>query len=233
MESARKISVIMPVYNEERTLKQVLDRVLKQDCVSRLIVIDDSSDSSPEIMRKRMEKDSRITLIHNKRPMGKGNALITGIKKVKGGLVLIQDADAEYFPEDYPRLLDKVGPKNAVFGSRILGRDVGHQYRLARMANVVMSATFSFLFGHRITDIYTCFKLFDRKMVDPGRLKQRDFRIETEIAAQIVRNGYDIEEVPIRYNGRTYEEGKKIGATDGIRGLFYIIKEGIGYSFGR
>ena len=233
MKSTEKISVIMPVYNEERTVRQILDRVLRQGCVAKVVVVDDSKDRSPDIVRRRMAKDSRILLIHNKIPRGKGAALITGIKKVKGGLVLIQDADSEYFPEDYQKLLDQVSVENAVFGSRILGRNVGHQYRLAKLANIAMSATFSFFFRQRITDVYTCYKLFYRNMVDPNRLRHRDFLIETEIAAQIVRNGYKIKEVPIRYNGRTFEEGKKINAMDGINGLLYVIKEGISYSFGR
>jgi glycosyltransferase involved in cell wall biosynthesis len=228
-----EISVIMPVYNEEKTVGSILGRVLRQDCVSHVIVVDSSKDRSPQIIRNRMRKDRRITLIHTKKPTGKGSALITGIKKVRGGLVLIQDADSEYFPEDYSLLLGKLKDGNAVFGSRILGRNVGHQYALAKMANIMMSAAFSLFFRQRVTDIYTCYKLFDRKMVDPDRLRHRDFLIEAEIAAQIVRNGYKIEEVPIRYNGRTFEEGKKIHATDGIKGMLYIIMDGIRYSLGR
>ena len=151
-------------------------------------MVDSSKDGSPEIVRKRW-KDRRIALIHNEDPTGKGSALITGIKTVQDGLVLIQDADAEYFPEDYPSLLSEIGDGNAVFGSRILGKNVGHQYVLAKIANIAMSITFSLFFRQRVTDIYTCYKLFYRKMVDPNRLQHRDFLIETEIAAQIVRNG--------------------------------------------
>ncbi len=235
MKSAEKISVIVPVYNEERTVGQIIGRVLKQDCVARVIVMDDSTDRSTEIVRKIMARDGRVRLIRkkkNKIQRGKGAALIAGIKMVRNGLVLIQDADSEYFPEDYQKLLNKIGAKNAVFGSRILGRNVGHQYRLAKLANMTMSSAFSFFFRQRITDIYTCYKLFYRNMVDPSKLRHRDFLIETEIAAQIVRNGYKIEEVPIRYNGRTFEEGKKINAMDGIKGLLYIVKDGISYSLG-
>ena len=233
MNNAEKISVVMPVYNEERTIKQTLDRVLKQDCVAKVIVVDSSKDGSPEIVRKIMAKDRRIALIHSSTRRGKGEAVIIGIKKVHNGLVLIQDADAEYFPEDYGKLMSRIGTANAVFGSRIIGRNVGHQYRLAKLANITMSAAFSLFFRQRVTDIYTCYKLFYRNMIDPSKLIHRDFLIETEIAAQIVRKGYKIKEVPIRYNGRTFEEGKKINMMDGVRGLLYIIKDGINYSLGK
>ncbi len=233
MERAKKLTIIVPVYNEERTIRQILSRVLKQSCVSKVIVVDDSTDRSPEIIKELMKKDSRIIPMHNKYSRGKGSALITGMEKVRDGLVLIQDADLEYFPEDYEKLLSKLGNNNAVFGSRILGKDVGHRYRMAKLANIVMSMAFSLFFGQKITDIYTCYKLFDRKMVDPRKLRNRNFLIETEIAEQIIRNGYRIDEVPIRYNGRTFEEGKKIHAMDGISGLLFIIKEGFRYSMGK
>jgi glycosyltransferase involved in cell wall biosynthesis len=231
MYKGEKINVIMPVYNEEKTVGGIVDRVLKQDCVGRLIVIDDSKDRSMDILRKKKAKDRRITLLHNERPMGKGNALVRGIKSVKSGLILIQDADEEYFPEDYPKLLRALANGRAVYGTRMLGRNLGHQYRLARVGNELMSLSFSLFFHKKLTDINTCYKLFRREMLDPDKLKKRDFIIEEEMSIHFVRNGFDIVEVPIRYKGRTFEEGKKINAMHGFSGLFYIIKEGVKYAF--
>ncbi len=228
----KKITVIMPVYNEEKTLDEILGRVLKQDCVKKLIAIDDSTDNSTEILRRRAKKDKRVKIIHNKKPGGKGGALIKGIKEVKEGLLLIQDSDLEYFPEDYPDLLNASGKNMVVFGSRSLSKkkDSVSQYKIARLANVVMSGTFSILFRQRITDLYTCYKLFDRKMIDPEKLKEKGFLIEPEMAIQMIRAGYKVVEVPIRYKGRSFEEGKKITASDGIKGLLYIISKGLKYS---
>lgn len=222
----------MPVYNEEKTVGEIVDRVLKQQCVGKLIVLDSSKDRSTEILRKKAKKDRRLCLVHTDTRMQKGEALIRGIKMVKNGRILIQDADLEYFPEEYPALISKAKPGQVVFGSRIIGADVGHRYRLAKIANIVMSTTFSILFGQKITDIYTCYKLFDRKMINPDGLKERSFLIEAEMTIQFVYNGYNIVEVPIRYNGRTFEEGKKIRATDGIKGLLYILKNGLAYALG-
>jgi glycosyltransferase involved in cell wall biosynthesis len=230
MEKNAKLTVLMPVHNEERTIKEIIDRVLKQQAVTKLIVLNDhSTDRSVEIIKRKAAKDNRVRLFNVKNQKGKGNAIRIGMALVKSGLILIQDADLEYFPEDYPLLLSKTAPGRAVYGSRILGRDVGHRYRLARYANIAMSAAFSIFFGQTVTDLYTCYKLFDRKMINPYRLKENGFLIEAEMTMQLVSKGYRIVEVPIRYKGRTFEEGKKIVAMDGIKGLLYILRHGFVY----
>jgi glycosyltransferase involved in cell wall biosynthesis len=221
-----KMSIIMPVYNEEATLDEIIGRVLKQPFVDRLIIIDDcSKDRSPEIIRKAMLKDRRITYFNNKHNMGKGYAVRKGIEAVSNGIILIQDADLEYYPEDYAKLLPHLKDKVVVYGTRMIGAQTGHEYFMAKAANAFLTWLFNAMYGQNITDMNTCYKIFTKEMLDGISLREGGFLIEPEISIKLAKKGYRIEEVTIRYKGRTYEEGKKIKASDGIKQAFYMVKE--------
>lgn len=227
MHKGEYVTVIMPVYNEERTVAGVIRRVLRQRMVDELIVIDDhSSDSGPEKIKREAAKSRKVTVITNRSNMGKGYNIQLGIERARNGLLLIQDSDTEYFPEDYPLLFSALTKDNVVFGSRMMGRSIGHTYMLAKFANHTITFTFNLLFGQKITDLNTCYKLF-RKSDLKGRLTQNGFLIEEELAINFAKSGKRIKEVGIRYNGRTFEEGKKIKAIDGINGLLFVIARAI------
>lgn len=214
----------MPVYNEERTLEEVVDRVLAQKVVDRLIIVDDhSADKSPEIIKKLAKKEKRIAQFRNQQNMGKGYSVRRALDHVKDGIIIIQDADKEYWPEDYPKLLDALGEKNVVYGTRMIAKNPGHHYEMARFANYFITSTFNVLYGQKTTDLNTCYKVFRKDMLDGANLKQNRFLIEPEISVWLAKKGYKITEVKIRYAGRTYAEGKKIRARDGIAQVFYLI----------
>jgi len=218
------VNVIIPMYNEEKTVGEVLRRVLSQKIVDSVVVVDDcSKDASVEIVAGVARKNGAVHLLRNKQNMGKGYAVRRGIEHVKDGVIIIQDADLEYYPEDYPKLL-KAGGKNAViFGTRMLGENTGHKYVLAKLANAGLTSMFNLLFGKSITDVNTCYKIFRKSMLRGGKLTADGFMIDYDIAITLAKRGYDFVEVPIRYKGRTYEQGKKIKTSDAIKGAAYII----------
>ncbi len=223
------LSVIMPVYNEERTLKEIAERVLAQKSVDRLIIIDDHSrDASPEIIRRLAKGDRRITALRNERNMGKGYSVRRGLEEASNGIILIQDADLEYYPEDYRKLLPELDEKTIVLGTRMRGKHTGHEYGLAKLANATLTGAFNILYGTGLTDMNTCYKLFTKDMLKGIELRENGFLIEPEILIALVRKGYRIKEVNIRYKGRTYEEGKKITARDGINQALFMLSKRFG-----
>jgi len=224
MYKGERVSIVMPVYNEEKTVETIVRRVLAQKFVDEIIAVDDGSkDSSLEKLRKLQSTNSKIKLLRNKVNRGKGAAIIKGIAHVKDGIIIIQDADLEYFPEDYPKLLKASESNEVVFGSRMQRRNMGHEYVLARWGNKLVSKLFSVLYGQRVDDINTCYKLFRKKDLSGIRLKEQGFIIEEELAVAFAKKGIKIANVPIRYKGRTFEEGKKINFIDGIKGVLYVL----------
>ncbi len=226
MSARRGFSVIMPVYNEERTSHRIIRRVLARKEVDRLIIVYDtrSSDGTlPEIARA-IKGDGRVLLL-KRRLHGKGSNIRLGIGRVRSGPIIIQDADEEYYPEDYPKLLRELRNGQPVFGYRRLayGRDYG--YRLGNVVNRVTSSAFDLLFGQRVRDVNVCYKAFTKEMLGGRRLDEDGFTIEIEIAAALAKNGYRIANVPIRYNGRSWEEGKKIAWRDGVALFLAVFKE--------
>ena len=218
------VSVIMPVYNEERTLKAIVSRVLAQRFVDELIIVDDfSSDGTPKIIAALAGKNKRIRAIRNRRNMGKGYSVRAGLKIARDGIIIIQDADLEYYPEDYAAMIKALGPKNFVLGRRTLQKSTGHRYALSAFANDLFSMEFNIMYGTSIKDINTCYKVFRKSMIDVSALRANDFRGDPEILVNLVRNGYSAREVLVRYRGRTFAEGKKINAKDAVKQGAFIL----------
>jgi len=224
MYKGERVSVVMPVYNEEKTVEAIVRRVLAQKFVDELIVVDDgSTDSSLEKLKKLQSKNSKIKLLMNKVNKGKGAAIIKGIAHVKDGIIIIQDADLEYFPEDYPKLLKASEKNEVVFGDRLHSKNMGHEYVLAKWGNKFISKLFNLLYGQKVYDMNTCYKLFRKRDLLGIKLKEHGFIIEEELAVAFAKKGIKIANVPIRYKGRTFEEGKKINFIDGIKGALYLL----------
>ena len=224
MHGKEKVNIIMPVYNEEKTLKEIIGRVLAQKAVDRLIIVNDhSGDRSLEIIKSLKKKDKRISYFTNESNMGKGYSVRRGLKEVDNGIVIIQDADLEYYPEDYGKLLSNLRDDTFVLGTRVRA-NTGHKYILASFVNACLTFEFNFVNGKDLTDINTCYKVFKKKMLAGVELQQNGFLLDLEILSELVKKGYNVREVSVRYKGRTYKEGKKITAKDAVEQVFFIIK---------
>lgn len=220
------LSVIMPVYNEAATLAEVVDRVLSLDLdvdIDLIAVDDGSSDGSAEILAAI--PDPRLRVATHGRNRGKGAAIRTGLVAAMGDVVVIQDADLEYDPTQWGRLLEPIlaGEARVVYGSRFLGAADGMRRR-NRIANRGLTLLTRVLFGTGITDMETCYKLIDLDLLDGMRLEASRFDIEPEITARLLRRGVEIHELPIEYRARTHDEGKKIGWRDGVEAVRTLVK---------
>jgi glycosyltransferase involved in cell wall biosynthesis len=222
-----KLSVVIPVFNEKATILEILRRVraVSLPLEKEIIVVDDfSGDGTRELLR---DLDyAGVTVIFQPKNMGKGAALRAGFSKASGEIVLVQDADLEYDPAEYPALLAPIldGRADAVYGSRFLGgvhrvlffwHSVGNKF-LTTLANMITNLN--------LTDMETCYKVVKKDVVDKIRLKSNRFGIEPEITIKLAKRGCRIYEVPISYSGRDYREGKKINWKDGLAALFHIIR---------
>lgn len=222
-----KLSVIMPVFNERNTVQEILRRVRSVDLgeiVIEIIVIDDaSSDGTPDILR--LEEDSTVKVFRHPVNQGKGAAIRTGLPHATGDLVIIQDADLEYDPDDYRALLAPILKKKAevVYGSRFTGehRDMLFWHM---MGNKFLSLVTNVLYNTTLSDMETCYKLFTRQVLEGIEIKSNRFNFEPEITAKMLKKKVRIYEVPISYAGREYEEGKKITWRDGFSALWALIK---------
>jgi len=224
----RKLSVIVPIYNERNTVVEVLRRMRAVDLPDgierEIIVVDDgSTDGTREVLRQLADSTVRIVLHEVNR--GKGAALRTGFTHATGEYILVQDADLEYDPEDWPKLLNPVlrGRARVVYGSRFTG-ERRNMLLLHWIGNRFLSMTTNVLYNTTLSDMETCYKLIDRTLVEEMNLQASRFDIEAEITAKILRRGVRIYEVPISYSGREFEEGKKITWRDGFSALYTLIK---------
>jgi glycosyltransferase involved in cell wall biosynthesis len=231
MEPGRRcLSVIMPVYNEAATVAEITRRVLEQEAVQELIIVDDcSSDKTLEVVRKLASQDSRIRLFGHDVNRGKGAALRTGFKEARADVVVIQDADLEYDPAEYGKLLKAIlsGQADVVYGSRFLGSEAHRVlYFWHSVGNYFLTLLSNMATNLNLTDMETGFKAFRREVIQKINLVENRFGVEPEITAKLARftPRLRIYEVAVSYYGRTYEDGKKIGWRDGVRALFSILK---------
>jgi glycosyltransferase involved in cell wall biosynthesis len=225
-KSKKCLSVVIPCFNEERTIFALLSRVLAQQSVGQVIVIDDcSTDKSAEIIKQI--KDSRIEYFLNTKNSGKGFSIAQGIKLCKLPFTVIQDADLEYSPEEYPRLLAPLldGRADAVFGSRFLTYDSRRAlYYWHRLGNDFLTTLSNIFTNLDLTDMETCYKFMRTEFAQKLDIQEKRFGLEPEITAKLAKMRARVYEVPISYQGRTYAEGKKITWKDGFRAIYCIIK---------
>jgi len=226
-----KVSVIMPVYNERSTLRLVVERVLSVPQEVELICVDDGSrDGSREILSELESQHSNLRVLLQPKNLGKGAALRRGIQEATGDYVLIQDADLEYDPADYPNLLEPLiqGKADVVYGSRFLGSGPHRVlYFWHSVANRLLTLLSNCLTNINLSDMETCYKVFRREIVQSIPIEENRFGFEPEITVKVAKRRLRIYEVGISYWGRTYEEGKKIGWKDGVRCLWCLLKYSI------
>ncbi len=231
-----KLSIIIPVFNEEKTIIKVLEKVINlkiKGAEVEIIVVDDgSSDKTARIVEKFNVSHKKIKLYKHTKNSGKGSAVRTGIKNAHGDYVVIQDADLEYDPDDIPMLCSNIKTsKSVIYGTRLARLPhFDHEERRARffihyLGNRFLSLVTSALYGQWITDMETCYKLFPRKYADEMILRSKRFDFEPEITAKLLKKGLKITEVPIKANPRGYEEGKKLNTVrDGAIALWTLVK---------
>ena len=220
------LSVIIPCYNEAATIRQILRQIRDVRLDKQIIVVDDhSADNSFSLLQAEARDDPGLQIIRHPRNLGKGAAIRTGLHHAQGEIVIIQDADLEYDPQDYYELVRPIveGRVNVVFGSRFMGSHTG-MYFWNAIGNKGLTFLTNFLYNAWISDMETCYKVMRTDILRSLDLRSRDFRIEPEIAAKVLRQGHSVFEVPVSYFGRTYEEGKKIRKSDGFKALGTLVR---------
>lgn len=220
-----KVSIVVPIYNEEELLEKVLERLRALPLDLELILVDDhSADRTPEILAREARKPGTRVLRHD-RNQGKGRAIRTGLEHATGDIVIIQDADLEYRPEEIVDVLRPIqeGRTNVAYGSRFRGRVIGMRFA-NRMANHILAWLVTILYFQRITDEATAYKAFRREVVQAIPLTCRRFEFCPEVTAKVLRRGEKIIEVPVTYVARTFEEGKKIGWRDFLVAVWTLLK---------
>lgn len=217
----------MPVFNEASTLPNIVELVLAQPSVLELVIVDDCSTDDSGVIIEQLAKDSRVKAVRHSVNAGKGAAIRTGIVNTSGALVLIQDADLEYDPSDYDKLIKPIlnNKGDVVFGSRFLG---GGEHRVLyywhSVGNRILTELSNMATGLNLTDMETCYKVFRRDVLERLCIEEDRFGMEPEITAKVAKLGVRVYEVPISYYGRTYSEGKKVNWRDGISALRCIVK---------
>ncbi|MHC4379061.1 MAG: glycosyltransferase family 2 protein [Planctomycetota bacterium] len=223
-----KLSIVIPTYNEEATLEAVVERVQATPYEKELILVNDcSKDRTPEIMAQLEERYDNVRCFHHEENKGKGGGLATGFAQTTGDVVLIQDADLEYDPDDYPVLLRPIedGKADVVFGSRFLGGPYVRVHLFWHSVGNRMLTLCSNAFTNlNLTDMETCYKVFKKEFADRLDIQSTTFAVEPEMTAKVARMRARIYEVPITYSGRDYSEGKKIGLKDAFIALWAIVR---------
>jgi glycosyltransferase involved in cell wall biosynthesis len=231
------LSVVIPVYNEKATVREIIRRVRAVPINKQIIIVDDCSrDGTREVLRELAEREADLTIVFHEVNQGKGAALRTGFQHATGDVVIVQDADLEYEPEQYPELLQPIveGKADVVFGSRFIGETHRVLYFWHSVANKGLTLLSNMLTNLNLTDMEVCYKLFRREIIQGITLKSNRFGFEPEVTAKVARfrmpaedggwRNCRIYEIPVSYHGRTYREGKKIGIKDGFQALYCIVR---------
>ena len=226
-----RVSVVMPIYNEEATLETIVRRVKEVAPEVELVAVDDGSHDASGAILRRLEEEGFVdkALVHETN-RGKGGALSTGFQAVRGDIVIVQDADLEYDPVEYPRLLEPIlaGRADVVYGSRFMG---GQPHRVLYywhyVANRLLTILSNMVTNLNLTDMETCYKCFRREVLQSLVIEERAFGVEPELTAKVARGGWRVYEVGISYAGRTYAEGKKINWRDGFSAVRCIVLYGL------
>ena len=221
----------MACYNEQHTVREIVERVLAQPLEIELIIVDDGSqDKTREILQELGQNHSEIRVFLQPKNSGKGAALRRGFREASGDILIIQDADLEYNPDEYDTLLAPIlsGQADVVYGSRFLGESHRVLFFWHSLGNKFLTTLSNVFTDLNLTDMETCYKVFRREIYQQLELKEDRFGIEPEMTAKLARvPGVRIWEVPISYNGRTYEDGKKVGVRDGFRAVYAIARYGL------
>ena len=228
MNKNHTLGVIVPIYNEEKYLKESINRLLEVGIFSQIILVDDNStDSSFEIANSFAREHIQITSIKTQNNAGKGNAVTTGAKKINTTYLIVHDADLEYFPSDIPELYQESvnHPKSLILGSRVLGdKERTNIYYYTYLGNKIFAKIFSIVNGVKVSDIASCYWLINVDQFMKLNISEKGFVIEVEVLSKFIKTGNSIKEVPINYYARSYEQGKKIKFKDALSILGKIIK---------
>jgi glycosyltransferase involved in cell wall biosynthesis len=222
----RGLSVVVPVYNERATVAEVIEKLSRSPVVTEIIVVDDASTDGSRQLLQELRRRLQFKLLLHPRNRGKGAALRTGFQVATGELVVVQDADLEYDPEDFPGLMAPLlqGRADASYGSRFLGGGLSRQSFSSYLANRLLTLLANLFTGYRLTDMETCYKMFRREKLGCLKLTEDRFGFEPEVTLELARSGCRILEVPISYGPRPRAAGKKIGARDGLRTVWVMVK---------
>lgn len=226
-----KLSVIMPAYNEGGTIREIISRVLAVDLhphTLELVVVDDGSQDGTRELLKSYERTENVRVFYQPQNAGKGAAVARGIREATGDALVIQDADLEYDPDDFRKLIGPIaaGEADVVYGSRFMQREGGRGYlrRWHWLGNAALTVISNRFTGLRLTDMETCYKMLRRDVAAKLDLQSRDFAMEPEITCKVARMGVRLVELPISYRGRGYDEGKKIGMKDAVKAILTTVK---------
>ena len=225
------LTIIIPVYNEIKTIKQIIEKIISiNDIEKQIILVDDcSSDGTSDLIKKELSILVNKVIFHEKN-LGKGAAIISAMRHIEGDIVIIQDADLEYDPNDYKSIIDPIIQHKAeiVYGSRVLGKlrysqgNFTSNFRV--FCNHLLTIITNILYNQKLTDAHTCYKAFKKNIFLDIDLKEKDFAFCPEVTAKVSKKGFKIFEVPINYFGRTYDQGKKISFLDGFRAIIVLLK---------
>lgn len=222
-----RLSVVIPIYNERATIEELVSRVRRVDLDKEIILVDDCSTDGTRDILSRLAKEEGVVVTYHDRNQGKGAALRTGFSKASGEIIIVQDADLEYDPEEYPRLIKPIldGKADMVLGTRFGGGD-SHRvlYFWHYLGNRFLTLASNVFTNLNLSDMETCYKVFRREVLAQIHIEEERFGFEPEIVAKVARGGWRVYEVGISYSGRTYSEGKKIGWRDGLRAMWCILK---------